>query len=88
MTMQTLRIFSLLCFVLPAPVYAASAPSKVVFTFGGLSERSGVLFVAADAGIFRKHGLEAQVVNVRSGPVGMSALASGETRRGIPERSR
>ncbi|MGE5305644.1 MAG: ABC transporter substrate-binding protein [Alphaproteobacteria bacterium] len=77
--MQTLRIFSLLCFLLPAPVYAASAPSKVIFTFGGLSERSGVLFVAADAGIFRKYGLEAQVVNVRSGPVGMSALASGET---------
>jgi NitT/TauT family transport system substrate-binding protein len=79
MTMQTLRIFLFLCFLLPAPVHAASAPSKVIFTFGGLSERSGVLFVAADAGIFHKHGLEAQVVNVRSGPVGMAALASGET---------
>jgi ABC-type nitrate/sulfonate/bicarbonate transport system substrate-binding protein len=30
-------------------------------------------------GIFQKHGLDAQVVNVRSGPVGMAALASGET---------
>ena len=51
----------------------------MVFTFGGLSERSGVLFVASDAGIFHKHGLEAQVVNVRSGPVGMAALASGDS---------
>ena len=58
---------------------AASAPAKVVFTFGGLSERSGILFVAKEAGIFQKHGLDAQVVHVRSGPVGMAALASGET---------
>ncbi len=60
-------------------IAAAAAPSKIVFTFGGLSERSGVLFVAKDAGIFQKYGLDAQVVNVRSGQVGMSALASGET---------
>ena len=60
-------------------VTVAAAPSKIVFTFGGLSERSGVLFVAKDAGIFHKHGLDAQVVNVRSGQVGMAALASGET---------
>jgi len=59
--------------------HAASAPQKTVFTFGGLNERSGVLFVARDAGIFRKHGLDATVVNVRNAQVGMSALASGET---------
>ena len=64
---------------IPSSLAAASGPSKAVFTFGGLNERSGVLFVAKDAGIFQKHGLDAQVVNVRSGPVGMSALASGET---------
>lgn len=65
--------------IYPALLFAASAPSKVVFTFGGLNERSGVLFVAKDAGIFQKYGLDAQVVNVRSGPVGMAAIASGET---------
>lgn len=65
--------------VLSGSLLAASAPSKVVFTFGGLNERSGVLFVAKDAGIFQKYGLDAQVVNVRSGPVGMAAIASGET---------
>jgi len=63
----------------PAELSAASAPTKAIFTFGGLSERTGVLFVAKDAGIFQKHGLDAQVVHVRSGPVGMAALASGET---------
>ncbi len=69
----------LLTVALSFRVEAASAPHKVVFSFGGLSERSGALFVAQDAGIFRKHGLDAQVVNVRSGQVGMAALASGET---------
>jgi ABC-type nitrate/sulfonate/bicarbonate transport system substrate-binding protein len=59
--------------------FAASVPQKAVFTFGGLNERSGVLFVARDAGIFRKHGLDATVVNVRNAQVGMSALAGGET---------
>ncbi len=79
MAIQTLRLFFALLVFAPASVQAASAPTKVVFTFGGLSERSGVLFVAQDAGIFHKHGLEAQVVNVRSGPVGMAALASGDS---------
>ena len=68
----------LACLFSSAPVAAAAAP-KAVFTFGGLNERTGVLFVAKDAGIFARHGLDAQVVHVRSGPVGMSALASGET---------
>jgi NitT/TauT family transport system substrate-binding protein len=61
------------------PLFAASPPSKAIFTFGGLNERSGVLFVARDAGIFQKHGLDATVVNVRNAAVGMAALASGET---------
>ena len=72
-------VFCAVSIALPLQLNAASAPVKVVFTFGGLSERSGVLFVAKDLGIFQKHGLDAQLVNVRSGPVGMSALASGES---------
>jgi NitT/TauT family transport system substrate-binding protein len=52
---------------------------NAIFTFGGLNERSGVLFVARDAGIFQKHGIDPTVVNVRNAQVGMSALASGET---------
>jgi NitT/TauT family transport system substrate-binding protein len=72
-------VFCAVSISLPLQLNAASAPSKIVVTFGGLSERSGVLFVAQDAGLFQKHGLDAQVVNVRSGQVGMAALASGET---------
>jgi NitT/TauT family transport system substrate-binding protein len=67
------------CIVYPASLFAAAAPQKAIFTFGGLNERSGVLFVARDAGIFHKHGIDPTVVNVRNAQVGMSALASGET---------
>ena len=65
--------------VCPVSLFAASAPLKATFTYGGLNERSGVLFVARDAGIFQKHGLDATIVNVRNAQVGMSALAGGET---------
>jgi ABC-type nitrate/sulfonate/bicarbonate transport system substrate-binding protein len=61
---------------LPVQIQAASAPHKVVFTFGGLSERGGALFVAQDTGLFRKHGLDAQVGNVHRGQVGMADLGS------------
>ena len=75
-----LIVLALLLFsLMPCNTRAASAPTKIVVTYGGLNERSGVLFVAKDAGIFQKHGLDAQVVNVRSGAVGLSALAAGET---------
>src|SRR5262249_58897053 len=76
--MFIVTVFLLFSFA-PGDTRGASAPTKIVVTFGGLNERSGVLFVAKDAGIFQKHGLDTQVVNVRSGAVGLSALAAGET---------
>ena len=65
--------------VYPVSLFPAATPLKATFTYGGLNERSGVLFVARDAGIFQKHGLDATIVNVRNAQVGMSALAGGET---------
>jgi NitT/TauT family transport system substrate-binding protein len=69
----------LLPVVWPNCLQAASAPHKVVYTFGGLNERSGILWVARDAGIFQKYGIDPSIVNVRNAQVGMSALAAGET---------
>lgn len=58
---------------------AAAPLTKVLMTTGAFSEREGVVFVAQDQGFFRKYGLDVQFVHVRSGPVGMSALAAGES---------
>jgi len=71
--------FILVILATPMQLYAAAAPQKAVFTFGGLNERSAILWVARDAGIFQKHGIDPTIVNVRNAQVGMSALAGGET---------
>lgn len=58
---------------------AAGPPTKVVLTVGAVSEREGVLYVALDQGFFRKHGVDLTLVQVRSGPIGIAALSSGES---------
>ena len=60
-------------------VQAAAALTKLTVTSGSASERDGVLYVAQDQGLFRKYGLDLTFVQVRNGPVAMSALSSGET---------
>ena len=59
--------------------FAATPLTRVFMTTGAFSEREGVVFVAQDQGFFRKHGLDVRFVHVRSGPVGMTALAAGES---------
>ena len=61
----------LLMMLLPLEARAASAPYKIIYTFGGLNERSGILWVARDAGIFQKYGIDPTIVNVRNAQVGM-----------------
>jgi len=62
-----------------APVHAAAPLTKVLVTTGSASEREGAMYVAQDQGYFRKYGLDLTLVQVRNGPVGMSALSSGES---------
>src|ERR1043166_6573869 len=59
--------------------HAATSLSKVVMTSGSASERDGAVYVAQDQGFFKKYGLDLSFVQVRNGPVAMSALSSGET---------
>lgn len=61
------------------PAEAASAAQKVVVSFAGLNERLGALFVAKEQGIFQRHGLDVQLVHMRSGPVGIAALTTGDS---------
>jgi len=61
------------------PAEAAAPLTKVMMTTGSFSEREGAIYVAQDQGFFRKYGLDLSFVQVRSGPVGMSALSSGDS---------
>ena len=80
--MKSQRIFLaiLLTALLHAmPGFSAQALTKLIMTSGSFSEREAAMYVAQDQGIFRRYGLELTFVTVRNGPVGMAALASGET---------
>ena len=61
------------------PGEAATPLTKVLMTSGSASERDGVVYVAHDQEFFKKYGLDMSFVQVRNGPVAMSALSSGET---------
>ena len=45
---------------------------------GAFSEKVAIMWVGAEQGIFRKHGVHVEVINIRSGPQTMAALASGD----------
>ncbi|HEX5021892.1 MAG TPA: ABC transporter substrate-binding protein [Candidatus Binatia bacterium] len=81
MNNEILRTFLiLLVCALGAPKLDAAQPlTKVIMTTGSFSEREAAMYVAQDHGFFRRYGLDLSFVHVRSGPVGMAALASGET---------
>src|SRR5258705_2542521 len=81
MKFYSLRLLVLLplLFFLEHLAQAAAPLTKVVMTSGSESERDGVVYVAQDQGLFRKYGLDVSFVQVRNGPVAMSALSSGET---------
>jgi NitT/TauT family transport system substrate-binding protein len=60
--------------LLAAPVTAE--PIKVAYS--GVSAAGTPLWLAKDEGIFAKHGLDAELVAVRSAPIQVSALVSNE----------
>ena len=72
--------FVLLSFVvfLASPARAATPNKRVVLVSADFSERSGLYFVAKDQRLFEAQGVDVDVVQVRSGPVAISAMASGD----------
>ncbi|MET0503511.1 MAG: ABC transporter substrate-binding protein [Candidatus Binatia bacterium] len=72
---------ALVLWIAVAVQYAPAAQSltKVTMTTGSFSEREAAMYVAQDQGFFRRYGLDLTFVHVRSGPVGMAALAGGDS---------
>jgi ABC-type nitrate/sulfonate/bicarbonate transport system substrate-binding protein len=77
--MTVLMFFFSFLLIFQQQAHAAAPLTKVTMTSGSASERDGVIYVAQDQGLFRKYGLDLTFVQVRNGPVAMSALSSGET---------
>jgi NitT/TauT family transport system substrate-binding protein len=62
------------------PLLRASAAELPLarIAHGAFSEKIGVMWVGAEQGLFRKHGVNVEVINIRSGPQTLAALASGD----------
>jgi NitT/TauT family transport system substrate-binding protein len=71
-------VVSLMILCVAPQAFAAAANKKMTLVFADFSERSGLLFVAKDQHFFADQGLDADVVQVRSGPIAISAMAAGD----------
>ena len=80
--LTTVRDFAVLTSFIPLltlPVSASTAELPLLrIAHGAFSEKIAVLWVGAEQRIFRKHGVNVEVINIRSGPQTMAALASGD----------
>src|SRR5258706_1869566 len=63
---------------LGAVASAATPTRRVRVLFADFSERMGLFFVAKDQHFFEENGLEADIVQVNSGPVAVAAMAANE----------
>lgn len=59
-------------------VTAAQTLTKIRIGYPSISSRQGQLWVAKDEGLFRKYGLDAELIFLRGGQVAVQALASGD----------
>jgi NitT/TauT family transport system substrate-binding protein len=57
---------------------SAQEPKKVRFGYPSLGFRQGHIWVAKDAGLFRKYGLEVEPIFLRGGQMAIQALAGGD----------
>jgi NitT/TauT family transport system substrate-binding protein len=57
----------------------AAAGSKVAISFAGVNPRQTPLWIAQEQGLFAKHGVDADVVFIRTGPIQVAAVSSGAT---------
>jgi NitT/TauT family transport system substrate-binding protein len=61
----------------PCLVTAADLP-LVRIAHGAFNEKLAALWVAAEQGFYRKHGVNVEVINIRTGPQTMAAIVSGD----------
>ena len=63
---------------LALPSAGAQAPHKIRIGYPSISSRQAQLWIAKDEGIFRKHGLDVELIFLRGGQVAIQALTGGD----------
>lgn len=56
----------------------AQTPQKIRIGYPSISSRQAQLWIAKDEGIFRKHGLDVELIFLRGGQVAIQALTGGD----------
>ncbi len=57
---------------------AAQAQDKLLISYGGHNETVGPMWVAVDKGLFKKYGLDVNMLQVRNGQVSLTAVMAGD----------
>jgi len=70
--------FALLCLFLGVSFVQAADQPLIRIAHGAFNEKVAALWIGVEQGFFRKHGLNVEVINIRSGPQTMAALVSGD----------
>jgi ABC-type nitrate/sulfonate/bicarbonate transport system substrate-binding protein len=73
--------FAALGVLLQCLVWAAAGAQslqKIRVVYPSISSRQAQLWLAQDQGIFRKHGLDVELIFLRGGQVAIQALTSGD----------
>ncbi|MBI4524340.1 MAG: ABC transporter substrate-binding protein [Deltaproteobacteria bacterium] len=78
--LKKLFLGSAVFFLLSGAAFLARAAELplVRIAHGAFNEKIAALWVGVEQGFFRKHGVEVEVINIRTGPQTMAALASGD----------
>jgi NitT/TauT family transport system substrate-binding protein len=84
MVNQRMKAFAIALFASLASLQSAArsgawAASKVAISFAGVNPRQTPLWIAQEQGLFAKHGVDADVVFIRTGPIQVAAVSSGAT---------
>jgi NitT/TauT family transport system substrate-binding protein len=61
-----------------ATLSAAQAQDKLLISYGGHNETVGPMWVAVDKGIFKRYGLDVNMLQVRNGQISLTAVMAGD----------
>src|SRR5262245_66662483 len=78
--MKTKRVL-LIAALLPLLIWASAGAQplqKIRIGYPSISSRQGQLWIAKDEGLFRKHGLDVELIFLRGGQVAIQALTGGD----------
>jgi NitT/TauT family transport system substrate-binding protein len=58
---------------------SVGAAQKIAFSFSGVNPRQTPLWIAQEHGFFAKHGVDTEVVFIRTGPIQVASVSTGAT---------